>query len=122
MNYAAHLPLMAAKFSTLTNITAGCHLQRWWSFKPNVMEAEQVKQQFKALLTVNPPLSEIERIFMEAMESGVLEHVEESPESYRTAKIIYYSILCQMAESWKPLIPANRAQAKRLKTYLTQKY
>ncbi|ANF52933.1 hypothetical protein A0O34_21475 [Chryseobacterium glaciei] len=82
------------------------------------MTTEQLKEQFLGLLTINPPNSEIGLLFNRAVESGVLDYENEEEESYRTAKIIYHAILCEMAQHWKPLDPINRSDAEKLKRYL----
>jgi transcriptional/translational regulatory protein YebC/TACO1 len=82
------------------------------------MTTEQLQEQFKGLMTVDPPKSEIEKLFNKAIESGALDYVDEEEDSYRTAKIIYHAILCAMAKQWKPLISANRSRSEKLKLYL----
>lgn len=82
------------------------------------MTREQLTEKFKELLTVNPPKSEIVRLFNKALESGVLDYENEEQDSYRTSKIVYHAILCEMAEHWKPLDPAKRMESKKLKFYL----
>lgn len=83
------------------------------------MTKEQLTETFKELMAINPPKSEIERLFMKAIECGLLKYEDEESDSYRTSKIIYYAILCVMAEQWKPLDPANRREAEKLKSYLS---
>lgn len=82
------------------------------------MTREQLAEVFKGLLIANPPKSEIERLFVKAIDSGVLDYENDEEDSYRVAKIIYYAILCQMAEQWKPLTTSNRLESEKLKLYL----
>ncbi|MBT2621947.1 hypothetical protein [Chryseobacterium sp. ISL-6] len=82
------------------------------------MNNAQLTEKLKELLDINPPKSEIARLFMKAIDSGVLNYEAEEEDSYRTAKIIYHAILCEMAEQWKPLTPSNLMESKKLKVYL----
>jgi len=82
-----------------------------------IMTTQQLTEQLAGLLHANHPLREIERLFVKAIESGVLNYENEEEDSYRTAKIIYHAILCEMAEHWKPIAPSNRKQVKNLRVY-----
>lgn len=82
------------------------------------MIKEQFKQNFKAFLIKNDPLGEIEELFIQALESGVLNYGNEEENSYRTAKIVYYAILCKMTEEWRPLADENREESEILKLKL----
>lgn len=82
------------------------------------MTSQEFLENFRALLTVNPPKSTIENLFIQALESGLLNYGNEDEDSYRTAKIVYYAILCKMAEQWKSLDPENREESEKLKLML----
>lgn len=82
------------------------------------MTKQQLINNFKTLLTINPPLAEIERLFLKAVQSGALRYGEEEEDSYKTAKIIYHAILSSMADTWLPIVKENRDEAKNLKIFL----
>lgn len=78
----------------------------------------ELTERFAVLMHRNPPNGEIERLFKKALQSGALDIENELPDDYRLPKIIYYTILCTMAEEWKPLIEENRKEAENLKRFL----
>lgn len=82
------------------------------------MTQEQLQDNFRTLMTINPPLKEIEELFFKAVQSGALNYEDEEPDSYRTAKIIYHAILCTMATQWFPLVQENWEDAENLKKFL----
>ncbi|REC79453.1 hypothetical protein DRF60_06415 [Chryseobacterium elymi] len=82
------------------------------------MTQAELKDNFRALLAINPPLKEIEELFYKAVNSGALDFEDEQQDSYRTAKIIYHAILCTMAAQWFPLAKENWEEAESLKKFL----
>ena len=82
------------------------------------MEKEELKDRFKELMTANNPLNEIEQFYTKAVLSGALYISGEPADSYRLCKIIYYAILCEMCEKWRPLDRQNRKDAENLRLFL----
>ena len=82
------------------------------------MTQAELTENFKALMTINPPLKEIEELFFKAVSSGALDFEDEPQDSYKTAKIIYHAILCTMAANWFPLAIENWKEAQNLKKFL----
>ena len=82
------------------------------------MTQAELKDNFRTLLAINPPLKEIEEHFHKAVDSGALDYVNEQQDSYRTAKIIYHAILCKMSAQWFPLAKENWERAENLKKFL----
>lgn len=82
------------------------------------MTRTELKDNFRALMTINPPLKEIEVFFDKAVNSGALNYEDENQDSYRTAKMIYHAILSKMADTWLPLVSGNRDEAENLKKFL----
>lgn len=82
------------------------------------MTNEQLKDNFRVLLAINPPLKEIEELFDKAVNSGALDYEHEEQDSYRTVKIIYHAILFTMSAQWFPLIKENWENAENLKKFL----
>ncbi|RKT01762.1 hypothetical protein BCF58_0986 [Chryseobacterium defluvii] len=82
------------------------------------MTQEQLKDNFRVLLTINHPLREIEELFLKSVQCGALNYSEEEEDSYRTAKIIYHSILCKMASRWQPLAQENKNDSANLQKFL----
>ena len=82
------------------------------------MTKEDLKERFSELLTQNPPLSEIEKLFNKALNSGALDYESDLEPDYRLAKIIYHSILCSIADQWQPITKDNREIANNLKKFL----
>ncbi|QIH34530.1 hypothetical protein [Sphingobacterium sp. DR205] len=82
------------------------------------MTQAELKDNFRTLLAINPPLKEIEELFCKAVQCGALNFADEEQDSYRSAKIIYHAILCAMADNWQPLAKENREHAENLKIFL----
>ncbi|MDR6919543.1 hypothetical protein [Chryseobacterium sp. 2987] len=82
------------------------------------MTPNELKDNFRELMAINPPLKEIEELFFKAVESGALNYEDEEQDSYRTVKIIYHAILSKMADAWLPLLKCNHKEAKNLKKFL----
>ena len=82
------------------------------------MTEQQLIDNFKTLLSINPPLTEIERLFFKAVNSGALNYTEEVDDSFRTAKIIYHAVLSSMADKWLPVTKENRKEAENLLKFI----
>ena len=82
------------------------------------MNKPQLKKRFTALLIANDPNKEIASLYEKAIASGSISIDGEPEESYRMPIIIYYAIMCEMAEKWKPLDHRNRKAADNLRHFL----
>ena len=82
------------------------------------MNNDQLKQSFDQLLKVTPPLQQINDLYNKAIECGALDIKAEEAGDFRLAKIIYYAILCTMAEQWRPTHADNRKEAENLQLFL----
>lgn len=82
------------------------------------MEREEFKQQFRELLTRNNPLTDIAQLFDKAVASGAIYIAGEPHDSFRMSKIVYYAILCEMCEAWRPSDRRNRKEAANLRLFL----
>jgi len=82
------------------------------------MEREQFKQKFRELLTTNSPLDDIAELLDKAVRSGALYIDGEPDDSFRLCKIIYYAILCELCDKWRPPDAQHRREAKNLRLFL----
>lgn len=82
------------------------------------MTKEDVKERFKELMKQNPPLTEIERLFNKALNSGALDYENDLEQDYRLAKIIYHAILCTMADQWQPITKENKGASANLQKFI----
>jgi hypothetical protein len=82
------------------------------------MEKEEFIKQFRGLLTVNNPLTEIDTLLQKAVNSGAVYIAGEPEESYRLCKIVYYAILSEMCNHWKPTDRQHIKEAKNLQLFL----
>ncbi|RKR80667.1 hypothetical protein BDD43_0799 [Mucilaginibacter gracilis] len=82
------------------------------------MEPEEFRIMFKSLMAANSPLTAIEELYNKAVASGAIYLAGEPKDSYRLAKIVYYAILCEMCEQWRPLNGQNRKEAENLRLFL----
>jgi len=81
------------------------------------MTQQQLQDNFRTLMGINPPLKEMEELFFKAVQSGALNYEDQEQDDYSTAKIIYHAILSTMADKWLPL-KENRKHAENLKKFL----
>ncbi len=82
------------------------------------MDREEFKELFKILMAANNPLWEIERLYNKALDSGAIYLAGEQQDSYRLPKIVYYAILCNMCEQWKPIDEEKIKEADNLRLFL----
>lgn len=82
------------------------------------MTKEDLKKRFKEFMKQNPPLTEIERLFNKALNSGALDYENDLEQDYRLTKIIYHTILCTMADQWQPITKENKEAAANLQKFI----
>ena len=80
------------------------------------MTKEDLKERFKGLMKANPPLSDIEELFYQAVDSDILDFKKDLEQDYRAATIIYHAILCRMADKWNPVVPADKNASLKLQS------
>ena len=82
------------------------------------MKKDELRTKFTELLTMHPPLTEIEKLLEKALNSGALDLDSDPIMDYRLAKIVYHAILRNMAEQCRPYSPENRKEAENLLLFL----
>lgn len=82
------------------------------------MTKEDLKKRFKELIKQHPPLTEIEKLFNKALNSGALDYENDLEQDYRLAKIIYHAILCTMADQWQPITKENKEAVANLQKFI----
>ncbi len=82
------------------------------------MNREQLTEQFYKLLKANEPMSEINRLVNRAITCGALYIEGESEDSLRLCKIIYYAVLCELCDHWKPSDRQHIREANNLRLFL----
>ncbi len=82
------------------------------------MKKDELRERFTELLTLHPPLAEIDKLFAKALDSGALDLNNDPIIDYRLAKIIYHAILLNMAEQCRPYSADNRKEAENLLLFL----
>ena len=82
------------------------------------MKRDELKARFSELLDKYPPMEEIDRLFEKAVNSGALDLENDPLVDYRLAKIVYHTILLNMAEQCRPFSADNRKEADNLLLFL----
>lgn len=82
------------------------------------MEKEAFIKQFRGLLADNNPLTEIDSLMQKAINSGAVYIAGEQEDCYRLCRIVYYAILCEMCNKWKPTDRQHVKEAKNLQLFL----
>lgn len=82
------------------------------------MTREELVQRFTELLNANPMQNTVIKLFNKALACGALDIEAEPAADYRLPKIIFYAILCSMADNWRPYHESNKKEAENLKLFL----
>ncbi|ANI90126.1 hypothetical protein A9P82_13030 [Arachidicoccus ginsenosidimutans] len=82
------------------------------------MTHKELAKRFTELLNANPIHNTIAELFNKALDCGALNIQAEPAADYRLPKIIFYAILCTMADDWQPYHESNKKEAKNLKLFL----
>jgi len=79
---------------------------------------KEFKIKFHLFLLQNAPLKVFEELLNKVIKSGAIDIEKEQTHSYRLVKIVYYAILCEMAEQWKPAFDKDLIEAENLRRFL----